>query len=251
MAKKHKHEEHVNHERWLVSFADMMTLLFALFVVLYAIGVTELAKVQDVTQSIQFAFHIAGEGKTKDTGIFEKQMGGGDVSIAAPLITSQDGVMREFLAETLPQFQEAAGRSIEHKQTDDSIALRAPLSVFFEPGKPLPVKASVFNWLHAAVSGSLTFTSDIRIVIEAPSVIVGEAQEGDRMRPVTSEELCWRRLRTLRHAILTNPDVRESMVGSEFRAQKEITDPLAALATAENWEDRAEVVIVFSNARPQ
>ena len=32
--KKHHHEEHENHERWLVSGYDMMTLLFAVFVVL-------------------------------------------------------------------------------------------------------------------------------------------------------------------------------------------------------------------------
>jgi chemotaxis protein MotB len=29
---------HVNHERWMVSFADFMTLLFALFVVLFAVS---------------------------------------------------------------------------------------------------------------------------------------------------------------------------------------------------------------------
>lgn len=32
MAKKKKHEGHVNHERWMVSYADFMTLLFAVFV---------------------------------------------------------------------------------------------------------------------------------------------------------------------------------------------------------------------------
>ena len=31
-------EEHVNHERWLVSYSDMMTVLMALVLVMYAIG---------------------------------------------------------------------------------------------------------------------------------------------------------------------------------------------------------------------
>ncbi|WP_369131842.1 flagellar motor protein MotB [Modestobacter sp. I12A-02662] len=44
-AKKHEeHEEHENHERWLVSGFDMMTLLFVLFVVLYAMSSIDMAK---------------------------------------------------------------------------------------------------------------------------------------------------------------------------------------------------------------
>jgi chemotaxis protein MotB len=39
-------EEHENHERWLVTYADMITLLMVLFIVLYAIGQTDLAKFQ-------------------------------------------------------------------------------------------------------------------------------------------------------------------------------------------------------------
>jgi len=36
--KKHEEEEHENHERWMVSYADMMTLLLVLFIVLYALS---------------------------------------------------------------------------------------------------------------------------------------------------------------------------------------------------------------------
>jgi chemotaxis protein MotB len=43
-AKKHEEEEHENHERWLVSGFDMMTLLFVLFVVLYAMSSIDAAK---------------------------------------------------------------------------------------------------------------------------------------------------------------------------------------------------------------
>src|SRR3954469_10610462 len=51
--KRHEeHEEHENHERWLVSYADMMTLLFALFVVLYAISSLNKSKIDAFASSI-------------------------------------------------------------------------------------------------------------------------------------------------------------------------------------------------------
>jgi chemotaxis protein MotB len=53
MGRKKKHEEHVNHERWLVSYADFVTLLFAFFVILYATGQTDDAKVKEFEHSVQ------------------------------------------------------------------------------------------------------------------------------------------------------------------------------------------------------
>ena len=54
MAKK-KHEEHANHERWLVSYADFITLLFAFFVVMFASSQTDRAKAQAVSDSVKSA----------------------------------------------------------------------------------------------------------------------------------------------------------------------------------------------------
>jgi chemotaxis protein MotB len=51
--KRHEeHEEHENHERWLVSYADMMTLLFALFVVLFAISSLNKSKIEAFASSM-------------------------------------------------------------------------------------------------------------------------------------------------------------------------------------------------------
>src|SRR5688572_7098500 len=163
MAKRHRHEEHVNHERWVISFADMMTLLFALFVVLYAMGVQDLEKLRQIKQSIQFAFNVAGEGKTKDEGLFDDMKGGGDVAVPAPLVTAQDGEMREFLTEALVDYQEIAGRSLDVNQTDDTVSLTARLSDFFPQGQPFPVRGEVLRWLDGTVTASLAFTSDIRV----------------------------------------------------------------------------------------
>lgn len=57
MARKKQHaEEHVNLERWLVSYADFITLLFATFVVLYALSQLDLAKFKDFRSALQKAF---------------------------------------------------------------------------------------------------------------------------------------------------------------------------------------------------
>ena len=59
MSKK-RHPEHVNHERWLVSYADFITLLFAFFVVLFASGQSDKRKQVMLAHSMQSAFDHNG-----------------------------------------------------------------------------------------------------------------------------------------------------------------------------------------------
>jgi chemotaxis protein MotB len=50
-----KHEEHENHERWLVSYADFITLLFAFFVVMFASSQTDKARARAVSEAVEKA----------------------------------------------------------------------------------------------------------------------------------------------------------------------------------------------------
>ena len=70
MAKKQHHEEHENHERWLVSYADFITLLFAFFVVMYATSRQDQKKLVQVENAIKFAMHFKGTGGLRELPIF-------------------------------------------------------------------------------------------------------------------------------------------------------------------------------------
>ncbi|KXF82643.1 flagellar motor protein MotB [Enterovibrio coralii] len=50
--RQHTEDAHENHERWLISFADYMTLLFALFVVLYAFAQNEKGQAEVMVESL-------------------------------------------------------------------------------------------------------------------------------------------------------------------------------------------------------
>lgn len=56
MARRKRHEEHENHERWLVSYADFITLLFAFFVVMYALSSVNEGKYRVLSESLVAAF---------------------------------------------------------------------------------------------------------------------------------------------------------------------------------------------------
>jgi chemotaxis protein MotB len=60
MSRRHKKHAHVNHERWLVSYADFITLLFAFFVVLYASSQVDKKRAAAVSVAIQGAFQQLG-----------------------------------------------------------------------------------------------------------------------------------------------------------------------------------------------
>ncbi|BBP84235.1 flagellar motor protein MotD [Pseudomonas sp. No.21] len=57
MARRRHQEEHENHERWLVSYADFITLLFAFFVVMYSISSINEGKYKILSESLTGVFN--------------------------------------------------------------------------------------------------------------------------------------------------------------------------------------------------
>jgi len=69
MRRGRKPTRHANHERWLVSYADFITLLFAFFVVLYASSQVDKRKVGKLAMAIQVAFQEMGVFQASTTQV--------------------------------------------------------------------------------------------------------------------------------------------------------------------------------------
>src|SRR3712207_2035944 len=85
--RKHpEHEEHENHERWLVSYADMMTLLLVLFVVLFAMSQVDKAKFAALASGLSEAFGapvsaMQGSASNPDASVLDALDAAVDVQI--------------------------------------------------------------------------------------------------------------------------------------------------------------------------
>src|SRR5580658_5937987 len=78
MARKKKHEEHVNHEAWAIPYGDLVTLLFALFTVMYAMSSVNEGKFRVLSDSMIAAFNGAPKS-LQPLNVGEKEPGkGGD-----------------------------------------------------------------------------------------------------------------------------------------------------------------------------
>jgi chemotaxis protein MotB len=78
MARKKKHEEHVNAEAWAIPYGDLVTLLFALFTVMYAVSSVNEGKFRVLSDSLIAAFHGAPKS-IQPINVGQKQAGkGGD-----------------------------------------------------------------------------------------------------------------------------------------------------------------------------
>ena len=65
------HEDHENHERWLISYADFITLLFAFFVVMYAVSVVNIGKYTVLSEALGDAFGGRAATRTSAAGAIE------------------------------------------------------------------------------------------------------------------------------------------------------------------------------------
>jgi chemotaxis protein MotB len=98
MRKKKGHADHENAERWLLTYADMITLLMAFFIMMYSMSVLNMSKFQEAAISIRSGFGgiIQGQGKSvlAATGSFSPKPSpiagaspGVDWKVVKPLVT--------------------------------------------------------------------------------------------------------------------------------------------------------------------
>lgn len=114
MARKKKHPEHENHERWLVSYADFITLLFAFFVVMFATSQADKGKAQQVSESITKALEgdkvgamvaaVLG-GTVGDTGQGNAQIHGPGGAKETPKVKEEPAKKEPKLAELAPSLK--------------------------------------------------------------------------------------------------------------------------------------------------
>ena len=78
MARKKKHEEHMNHEAWAIPYGDLVTLLFALFTVMYAMSSVNEGKFRVLSDAMIAAFNGAPKSM-RPVNLGEPEQGkGGD-----------------------------------------------------------------------------------------------------------------------------------------------------------------------------
>lgn len=129
MARKKHAEEHVNLERWLISYADFITLLFATFVVLYALSQLDLAKFKDLKISLAKAFSSAPTVLQGDPSVLDKSSN--DVMDAGGQMDNQNLIPpildAPYAKKEESDFQDAMS-NIDGKKLNESKGIKAEVT---------------------------------------------------------------------------------------------------------------------------
>jgi chemotaxis protein MotB len=128
--RRKKHPEHVNHERWLVSYADFITLLFAFFVVMFAVSQVDSKRVGRFTEAFSKAL---GEDMFPDRGrgfmpASDEEVKKAGVNSLAPELAE----LKDALEELARGSESMKGLQVIQRRNE--LVLRLSDNIFFDVG---------------------------------------------------------------------------------------------------------------------
>lgn len=137
---RRRQEHATSQERWLVSYADFMTLLFALFVVLYATAQHNNASVKDVAAAVRSGFRDMGVGG--NTALSPRPAPSG--------MTSLQKQMEQALGTEIAQHH------VVLRQTQDGLVVSLRELGFFESGQAglLPAASASASKVAATITAT-------------------------------------------------------------------------------------------------
>lgn len=175
MAKK-KHEEHENHERWLVSYADFITLLFAFFVVMYSVSSVNEGKYRTVSDSIKAALNPVNSTPSSrlpfSIGDAKPKLINSDMSnVNEPAIRR----MREVIKRIHPVVKLEMPDIKVVETGNGAILISLPESILFDSGEAR-VRAEALPFLKALSEILIEMDRHIRILGHTDNVPIRTAQ---------------------------------------------------------------------------
>jgi chemotaxis protein MotB len=146
--RRHSRSPEPSAERWIIPYADMLTLLFALFTLLYAISATDAAKAQRLVESLRESFGSVPreqgsdrpallEGEPLDASVTDEDRARENLAGRA------DREQLDLLGERVQQLaQQGAGPGIAARRSEEGLVISLADSLFFaDQGSELPESA--------------------------------------------------------------------------------------------------------------
>lgn len=173
MARKKKAEEHVNHERWLVSYADFITLLFAFFVVMYAVSSLNEGKYRVLSETLAMAFgsvsrnpHTVAVASQQQGAMVPKQLVAKkkDNSGQIYLQKQQQEKIRRMAADIMRVLAPLVKNGqVRITESNRGIAVEINASVLFAPGQATLERTAVEALQNV---GRVLATADLPVEVE-------------------------------------------------------------------------------------
>jgi chemotaxis protein MotB len=168
------HKNHISHDRWLVSYADFITLLFAFFVVLYASSQADKKKQTMVSNSIESAFRALGlfpDAKRRPGNVSNAGQGSEAPAMPMNIVMGEDVLapakvkedlehVRQELEQTLPN--EVAQHTVSIQMGRDGLVISLREAGFFNSGSATPKPETLGTLRQIGVSLGRT-PYDLRI----------------------------------------------------------------------------------------
>jgi chemotaxis protein MotB len=153
MARKKKHEDHVNHEAWAIPYGDLVTLLFALFTVMYAMSSVNEGKFRVLSDAMIAAFNGAPKSM-RPVNMGEPEPGkGGEKPLVGITPTALIKIKGQDSPLQMPTVQSEIPGSLIRMEREVQEAMRALIDA-----KLITVKRESM-WLEIEINTDILFPS--------------------------------------------------------------------------------------------
>lgn len=178
MGRRRRPEPTDNHERWLISYADFITLLFAFFVVMYSTSAVNVGSFRVLSDSIVRAFGMPGVSfdpeRPRGEGVNSARIGIPDAETASDV-----RVPMQAAANQQASSSEQATRSGDIKATDEvegvRNALQSAVGDLLAPDR-LVVSANQ-KWVEIKIPARMLFPSGSRSLLASSIPILNRLAE--------------------------------------------------------------------------